>query len=173
MAVTGYDVYRGTTRLASSSTNSVTLTGLSAQTAYTVHVVARDAAGNTSTASATTTFTTGGGGGTGCVSTYKTVNSWQGGFQGEVTVNCAAAVTGWRTVLTYPSGVNITQSWSSTLSAAPPAFTFTNAAWNGSIPAGGSTTFGFIGSWNGTGTPPHPHHLLAVRRDRVTPSPQR
>nr|WP_245651903.1 hypothetical protein [Streptosporangium amethystogenes] len=24
------------------------------------------------------------------------------------------------------------------------------------MPAGGSTTFGFIGSWNGSGTPPTP-----------------
>ncbi|GAA0833726.1 endo-1,4-beta-xylanase [Streptosporangium amethystogenes subsp. fukuiense] len=156
-AVTGYDVYQGTTRLGSSTTNSVTLTGLSPQTAYSVTVVARDAAGNTSAASAAVTFTTlAGQPGGPCTSTYKTVNSWQGGFQGEVTVSCPAAVTGWKTVLTYPSGVNITQSWSSTLSAAPPAFTFTNAAWNGSIPAGGSTTFGFIGSWNGNGTPPTP-----------------
>jgi hypothetical protein len=38
-------------------------------------------------------------------------------------------------------------------------FTFTNAAWNGAIPAGGSTTFGFIGTWNGTGTPPTPNTL--------------
>ncbi|WP_329426187.1 cellulase family glycosylhydrolase [Streptosporangium sp. NBC_01495] len=156
-AVTGYDVLRGTTRLGSSTTNSITLTGLTPQTAYSVTVVARDAAGNTSTASAATTFTTLAGqpGGT-CTSTYRTSNSWQGGFQGEVTVRCTSAVTTWRTVLTYPSGVNVGQSWSSTLSAAPPVFTFTNAAWNGAVPAGGSTTFGFIGTWSGTGTPPTP-----------------
>ena len=155
-AVTGYDVYRGTTRLGSSATNSITLTGLTASTSYTVHVVARDAAGNTSPASNTVTFTTTSAPPSGCTSTYKTTNSWQGGFQGEVTVSCTAAVTSWKTVLTYPSGVNITQTWSSTLSAAPPVFTFTNAAWNGAIPAGGSTTFGFIGSWSGNGTPPTP-----------------
>ncbi|GIH91225.1 endo-1,4-beta-xylanase [Planobispora siamensis] len=156
-AVTGYDVYRGTTRLASSATNSVALTGLTPETAYTVHVVARDAAGNTSANSETTTFTTPAGpGGTGCTATYRLVNSWQGGFQGEVTVKCASAVTSWRTTLTYPSGVNITQNWSSTMSASGNAFTFSNAPWNGTVPAGGSTTFGFIGSWNGTGTPPSP-----------------
>ncbi|GAA2995781.1 cellulase family glycosylhydrolase [Streptosporangium longisporum] len=155
-AVSGYDVYRGTTRLGSSTTNSITLTGLAAQTAYTVHVVARDAAGNTSTPSATTTFTTTSTPPTGCTSTYRTAGSWGGGFQGEVTVTCTAAVTSWKSVLTYPAGVNITQSWSSTLSAAAPVFTFTNAAWNGSIPAGGSTTFGFIGTWTGTGAPPAP-----------------
>ena len=158
-AVTGYTVYRGTTQLATSATNSVTLTGLTPGTAYTVNVVARDAAGNASAASADTTFTTTNGPtdpGTGCTSTYKTTNAWQGGFQGEVTVKCAGAVTTWRTVLTYPAGVNVTQTWSATLTASGTAFTFTNAAWNGAVPAGGSTTFGFIGSWNGTGTPPTP-----------------
>ncbi|MGV9773514.1 cellulose binding domain-containing protein [Streptosporangium sp. NPDC003464] len=32
------------------------------------------------------------------------------------------------------------------MTANPPAFTFTNAPWNGTVPAGGSTTFGLIGS---------------------------
>ncbi|MBG0813757.1 endo-1,4-beta-xylanase [Planomonospora sp. ID82291] len=156
--VTGYDVYRGATRLASTTTNSATLTGLAPETAYTVHVVARDAAGNTSAASETTTFTTpaGPGGGTGCTAAYRTVNAWQGGFQGEVKVTCAEPVTSWKTTLTYPAGVNITQNWSSTLSASGTAYTFTNAAWNGALGAGGSATFGFIGTWNGTGAPPAP-----------------
>ncbi|GII02959.1 endo-1,4-beta-xylanase [Planobispora takensis] len=155
-AVSGYDVYRGTTKLASSATNSVTLTGLTPETAYTVHVVARDAAGNTSANSETTAFTTTAGSGTGCTPAYRVVNSWPGGFQGEVKITCSGPVTSWRVTLTYPSGVNITQSWSSTMSASGNAFSFSNAAWNGSIPAGGSTTFGFIGSWSGTGTPPTP-----------------
>ncbi|GAT66289.1 beta-1 4-xylanase-like protein [Planomonospora sphaerica] len=156
--VTGYDVYRGTTKLASTTTNSATLTGLTPETAYTVHVVARDAAGNTSAASETTTFTTleGPGTGTGCTAAYRTVNSWQGGFQGEVKITCAEPVTSWRTTLTFPSTVTISQNWSSVRSGSGGAYTFTNAAWNGTIGAGGSTTFGFIGSWNGSGTPPTP-----------------
>ncbi|GAA3443862.1 cellulase family glycosylhydrolase [Planomonospora venezuelensis] len=154
--VTGYDVYRGTTKLGSSATNSLALTGLTPETAYTVHVVARDAAGNVSEASETTSFTTTSTPPSDCAATYKPVNSWPGGFQGEVTVTCAAAVNSWKTTLTYPAGVKVTQNWSSTLSASGTAFTFSNAAWNGSIPAGGSTTFGFIASWTGTGTPPAP-----------------
>ncbi|MEV6865692.1 cellulase family glycosylhydrolase [Streptosporangium subroseum] len=158
-AVTGYTVYRGTTQLATSATNSVTLTGLTPGTAYTVNVVARDAAGNASAASANTTFTTTNGPtdpGTGCTSTYRTTNAWQGGFQGEVTLRCTTAVTSWRTVLTYPAGVTVTQNWSSTLATSGTTFTFTNTAWNGAVPAGGTTTFGFLGTWNGTGTPPTP-----------------
>ncbi|MEU6743186.1 endo-1,4-beta-xylanase [Streptosporangium sandarakinum] len=156
VGVTGYDVYSGTTRLGSATGTSLTLTGLTPNTAYTVHVIARDAAGNTSPASGTANFTTLPGQAGGCTPSYKLVNSWQGGFQAEITIRCASAVTSWKTTLTYPSGVGITQAWSSRMSGSGPAYTFTNADWNGTIPAGGSTTFGYIGSWNGTGTPPAP-----------------
>ncbi|GGQ04584.1 endo-1,4-beta-xylanase [Streptosporangium pseudovulgare] len=156
VGVTGYDVYSGTTRLGSATGTSLTLTGLTPNTAYTVHVVARDAAGNTSPASGTVDFTTLAGQSTGCTPSYRLVNSWPGGFQGEITLRCASAVTSWKTTLIYPSGVGVTQAWSSRMSGSGPAYTFTNADWNGTIPAGGSTTFGYIGSWNGTGTPPAP-----------------
>ncbi|MFF0309183.1 endo-1,4-beta-xylanase [Streptosporangium sp. NPDC004379] len=156
VGVTGYDVYSGTTKLGSATGTTLTLTGLSPSTAYTVHVIARDAAGNTSPASGTVGFTTLAGQASGCTPSYKLVNSWQGGFQGEITIRCTSAVTSWKTTLTYPSGVGVTQVWSARMTAAGSAYTFANADWNGTIPAGGSTTFGYIGSWNGTGTPPVP-----------------
>ena len=66
-------------------------TGLAANTTYTFTVRARDAAGNASAASAGRTVTTPpGGGGGACAATYRTVNVWNGGFQGEVTVATAA-----------------------------------------------------------------------------------
>ncbi|GAA3015956.1 glycoside hydrolase family 6 protein [Streptomyces fulvorobeus] len=64
-AVTAYDVYRGTTRVGSPVTTSFSDTGLTASTAYSYTVRARDAAGNTSAASAAVTATTEAGGGTG------------------------------------------------------------------------------------------------------------
>jgi glycosyl hydrolase family 10/fibronectin type III domain protein len=58
----GYNVYReqGTTdtQLGQSTTNSISLTGLSPSTQYQVYVRARDGAGNLSANSALTTFTT-------------------------------------------------------------------------------------------------------------------
>ncbi|MFD6420210.1 glycoside hydrolase family 6 protein [Streptomyces sp. NPDC060194] len=83
--VTGYDVYRGTTRVGSAATPTYTDTGLSAATAYSYTVRAKDAAGNVSAASAAvpvTTDTGGGGGDTtaptapgGLTSTGKTTSS--------------------------------------------------------------------------------------------------
>ncbi|WP_270155628.1 glycosyl hydrolase family 18 protein [Nonomuraea corallina] len=65
VAVTGYEVYRGSTLVTTVTGTSHTDSGLSADTAYTYTVRARDAAGNRSAASAAVTArtSTGGGGG--------------------------------------------------------------------------------------------------------------
>ncbi|SEE20844.1 cellulose 1,4-beta-cellobiosidase [Streptomyces sp. 2131.1] len=64
-AVTGYDVYRGSTKVGSTTTTSYTDSGLSASTAYSYTVKAKDAAGNVSAASSALSVTTSAGGGTG------------------------------------------------------------------------------------------------------------
>ncbi|MBA9050024.1 endo-1,4-beta-xylanase [Streptomyces murinus] len=67
VGVTGYDVYRGSTKVGSTTSTSYTDSGLSASTAYSYTVKAKDAAGNVSAASSAVTATTsasGGGGGT-------------------------------------------------------------------------------------------------------------
>ncbi|MDC1162598.1 GEVED domain-containing protein, partial [Tenacibaculum sp.] len=62
VGVTGYDVYRGSTQLGTVTGTSYNVTGLTANTAYTFSVKAKDAAGNESASSnnvnATTTGTT-------------------------------------------------------------------------------------------------------------------
>lgn len=58
VAVTGYDVYRGTTLLGSTASTTYSVTGLTAATAYTFSVKAKDAAGNISVSSNTINVTT-------------------------------------------------------------------------------------------------------------------
>jgi chitodextrinase len=58
VAVTGYDVFRGSTKLATVTATTYNVTGLSASTAYTFTVKAKDAAGNVSVASNTVNATT-------------------------------------------------------------------------------------------------------------------
>ncbi|MFC7484285.1 cellulose binding domain-containing protein [Luedemannella flava] len=88
-----------------------------------------------------------------CSATYRTVNSWQGGFQGEVTVKAgSAAINGWTVRWTLASGQTIAQLWSGTLTTSGSAVTVKNATWNGSLGASATTTFGFIG--NGTASTP-------------------
>ena len=54
----GYDVYRGTTRVGSTTSTSFSDTGLSASTAYSYTVRAKDVAGNISSASSALSVTT-------------------------------------------------------------------------------------------------------------------
>ncbi|MFD4789904.1 carbohydrate binding domain-containing protein [Streptomyces sp. NPDC058459] len=67
VGVTAYDIYSGADQVLSVSGTTATVSGLSASTAYTFTVKARDAAGNTSGASGAVSVTTsaGSGGGTG------------------------------------------------------------------------------------------------------------
>ena len=58
VAVTGYDIYQGTTLKGSSTTTTYAVTGLSASTAYSFTVKAKDAAGNVSAASSAVSVTT-------------------------------------------------------------------------------------------------------------------
>ncbi|MFD9602527.1 glycoside hydrolase family 6 protein [Streptomyces sp. NPDC059970] len=64
-AVSAYDVYRSGVQVGSTASTSYTDTGLTASTAYSYTVKARDAAGNVSAASAAVSATTDQGGGTG------------------------------------------------------------------------------------------------------------
>ena len=58
VAVTGYEVYRGTTLLGSTASTTYSVTGLTASTAYTFSVKSKDAAGNTSASSNSVNVTT-------------------------------------------------------------------------------------------------------------------
>ncbi|MFC7546808.1 lytic polysaccharide monooxygenase [Plantactinospora sp. GCM10030261] len=91
----------------------------------------------------------------GCSATYQVTGQWTGGFQGEVTVTAGnSAIRGWTVRWTYANGQQISSSWSATVSASGSAVTATNVGYNGTLGAGASTTFGFLGSWNGSNPAP-------------------
>ncbi|MFI5909881.1 polysaccharide deacetylase family protein [Dactylosporangium sp. NPDC051541] len=94
-------------------------------------------------------------GGGACSASYAITSSWQGGFQASVTVTAGnAALSRWTVKWTFANGQTITQLWNGTLSASGSAITVTNASYNGNVPAGGTTSFGFTGNWNGTNAVP-------------------
>lgn len=80
-----------------------------------------------------------------CTATYQTTNSWPGGFQGEVTVTAGnSAINGWTVRWTLDNGQTITQVWNGESSTSGSTVSVRNAPYNGSLPASGSTTFGFL-----------------------------
>ncbi|MBG0820543.1 glycoside hydrolase family 9 protein [Planomonospora sp. ID91781] len=158
VGVTGYDVYRGTAKVGTASGTSYDLTGLTPATAYSVHVVARDAAGNASEASESTSFTTTEAPAGGCTAVYKVGNSWQGAFQGEVTVTNAgtAAIKGWTVTWRFPDGQVISQLWNGAHTQTGADVTVRNVAWNGALAPNASTSFGFTASRGGANGVPSP-----------------
>jgi hypothetical protein len=93
-----------------------------------------------SPSSAPTTTTAG----AACSVAWSVTNSWSGGFQLGFTVtnSGSAALNGWTVDFTWPGAQTITQIWN----AAATDTTITNLSYNGSLAAGGSTTFGLLGS---------------------------
>ncbi|WP_213454794.1 GH12 family glycosyl hydrolase domain-containing protein [Rhizomonospora bruguierae] len=89
-------------------------------------------------------------GGGSCRVTY-TANSWNNGFTGDVTINAgSSAVNGWTLTFKFPGNQQITSAWNATVTQSGQSVTAKNVSYNGSIPANGSTSFGFQGTYSGT-----------------------
>jgi cellulase/cellobiase CelA1 len=79
------------------------------------------------------------------------VGQWAGGFQATVKVTAGgSAITSWTVNWTFGNGQTVTQFWSTALTSSGSGVTARNVSYNGALGAGGSTEFGFLGSWNGT-----------------------
>ncbi|MFT7837959.1 CotH kinase family protein [Saccharothrix sp. BKS2] len=104
----------------------------------------------TGTTTTTTTTTTTPPLPSGCSATYAVTNQWPGGFQGEVRVTAGtSALTNWTVSWTFTNGGAISQAWNATVTSQGTTVTARNASHNGSVPAGGSTAFGFLGTATG------------------------
>jgi endo-1,4-beta-xylanase len=90
-----------------------------------------------------------------CTATYRLVNYWSGGFQGEVTVtnNSAATLNGWTVQLTLAGGQTIANVWNGTNTGTTGTVSVRNAAYNGSLGANASTNFGFLVNGNTNAAP--------------------
>jgi len=95
-------------------------------------------------------------GGPGCTATYQVTNQWPGGFQSTVTVTntSAAASSAWTATFAFANGQQITQSWSAALTQSGATVTAHNAAYNGTLAPGASTSFGFLATWQTSNAQP-------------------
>src|SRR3954447_17121570 len=94
-------------------------------------------------ASATATTTTTGGGGTGrCTTAWKLDNSWQGGFQGALTVTNTgtSAANPWQVVFTLPAGTTVASGWNGTFTQSGTTVTVTAPSYSPSLGAGASVS---------------------------------
>ncbi|MFY1684765.1 CotH kinase family protein [Micromonospora sp. WMMD730] len=85
-----------------------------------------------------------------CTATYTVTGQWTGGFQGEVRVTAGtSAISNWAVTWTYTNGERVTQAWNATVTSQGATVTARNVAYNGTLAAGVSTSFGFLGSSTG------------------------
>jgi rhamnogalacturonan endolyase len=114
---------------------------------YSVTVTAKDSAGASGSA-AFTWAVSGTTGGTVHVA-YDKTSEWQGGFTANVTItnNGTSTINGWTVAWTFPGNQEITSAWNATVTQSGAAVSATNVGYNATIPPGGSTSFGFQGTW--------------------------
>jgi Cellulose binding domain len=126
-------------------------TGLTAN----VNVSVDGVTGTAATASASLVIQQPPAGGPACHVTYAPSN-WQGGFTANVTINDTglAPVNGWTLTFTFPGDQKITNAWNATVTQNGSSVTAANVSYNATIPAGGSQSFGFQGTWTSSDASP-------------------
>jgi hypothetical protein len=158
-----YEVYRQhggiSEQLGETAGTSFTLRNLEPGRRYTVNVLARDTGGGVSRSSLPLTFTTAGPAHADCTVRLSDTNDWGNGFVGsiDITNNAATAVGGWTLTFTWPTGwQSVGSGWNATWEQTGSTVRVTSDA---TLAAdGGTTTVGFVGSYNG------PNVLPAVFR---------
>ncbi|GAA3787039.1 hypothetical protein GCM10022403_022190 [Streptomyces coacervatus] len=90
-----------------------------------------------------------------CEVAYDVVSQWTDGFQATVTVTTADALDTWRVAWTFRDGQKVGQMWDASVAQNGSRVTATAADYNKAVPADGTITFGFLGSWQGKNTSPY------------------
>ena len=86
---------------------------------------------------------------TGCQVSYTITNQWPGWLRRERRRHDLwCAISGWTLTWSFADGQTITNLRDGTSTQSGANVSVTNASYNGAVPAGSSTSFGFNGSWN-------------------------
>ncbi|MGW1270451.1 endo-1,4-beta-xylanase [Streptomyces sp. NPDC002491] len=90
-----------------------------------------------------------------CTAVYGVGSQWNTGFTGNVTISCSgASLSSWKVTWTYGAGQQITQAWNAVCTQSGAAVSCANASYNGTVPDGGSVSFGFNANWSGSNPAP-------------------
>lgn len=91
-----------------------------------------------------------------CTAWYSLVNSWQNGFQAQVTVSNTGSspINGWNLAWTFPGDQKINDLWNGSYKQSSEQVSVTNASYNKTIAPGSSVTVGFTGTYANSDTSP-------------------
>ncbi|MFI9330953.1 glycoside hydrolase family 6 protein [Kitasatospora sp. NPDC052868] len=123
-------------------------------------------------ATATVLSTSAGAASAGCKVDYQVSNQWDTGFGANVAVtNTGDPLSSWTLEWTFAGNQQVTQGWNATISQSGAAATARNVSYNGSLATGGSTSFGFNGSYSGANPVPTAFKLNGVPCNGATTTP--
>ena len=87
----------------------------------------------------------------GACSVAYAATTWSTGFTADVRItNGGPALTSWTLTFTVPANVTLASGWSGTWSQSGSTVTVRNAAWNGSLGTGATTSTGFQATFTGS-----------------------
>jgi endoglucanase len=91
-----------------------------------------------------------------CSAVYSLVNSWPGGFQGQVTLTNTGttSISPWTLTWTFPGDQKISSLWNATFSQSGENITASAESYNATLAAGASVTVGFTGTFTASDTSP-------------------
>ena len=111
--------------------------------------VAAGAAATLAAAALTVTATGSAQAAAGCRVAYTISSQWTGGFGANVSItNLGNPISSWTLTWSFADGQTITDLWNGGYTQTGGTVSVTSLSYNGAIPTGGSTGFGFNGSWN-------------------------
>jgi endoglucanase len=109
----------------------------------------------------------------GCEVDYQVTGQWSGGFNANVEVtNLGDPIDGWTLEWAWPDGQHVTNLWSAKDKSKADAAKVESLGYNAKLATGGSTSFGFSGSWTGANTDPTEFRLNGRLCDGTVGEPQ-
>ncbi|WP_247041277.1 cellulase family glycosylhydrolase [Arthrobacter rhizosphaerae] len=106
----------------------------------------------------------------GCEVDYKVTGQWSGGFNANVEVtNLGEPIKNWDLEWTWPNGQSVTDMWNAKDKSKAGSAKATGRGSNAAFATGGSTSFGFTGSWSGANTDPAEFRLNGHLCEPTTP----
>jgi cellulase/cellobiase CelA1 len=87
---------------------------------------------------------------------YAVGSAWSDGFTADVTVVnlTGTALLNWNVGWSFSGNQRVTNLWNGIATQTGQSVKVANAAWNGSIPNGGTLAFGFQGAFSGANPAP-------------------
>ncbi|MEN3356365.1 MAG: hypothetical protein V7637_347 [Mycobacteriales bacterium] len=91
-----------------------------------------------------------------CPVSYRVAASWPSGFSADITITNtgSAQLTAWALAFTFSGSQHIASAWNSVAAQAGADVLVHNTSYNGTVPPGGTVSFGFQASYSGGNTDP-------------------